>query len=58
MKYFVFCQNQYGTSELFEFETKQEALFCVATNTGEDTYCRLIEGSELSFKIKQIAEEV
>ena len=58
MKYFVFCCFQYGNSELFEFDTKDEALLCVATNTGEDSYCRLVEGKELVFKIKQIAEEV
>lgn len=58
MRYYVFCCFQYGNSELFDFDNKEEALLCVATNTGEDTYCRLVEGNEITFKIKQIAEEV
>lgn len=58
MRYFVISVFTFGNSELFEFDSKEEALLCVATNTGEDTHCRLIEGNEVLFKIKQIAEEV
>lgn len=56
MKYFVLHHHQYGTTELFVFDTKEEALLCVGTNTGEDSYCQLIEGSEIMFKIRNIAE--
>jgi len=58
MKYYVFSTCNYGGTELFELDTKEEALECVAKNTSEDTYCRLIEGKEITFKITQIATEV
>lgn len=58
MKYFVFSCFQYGSSELFEFDTKEEALTCVGKNSGEDSYCRLIEGNEIMFKIRNVAEEM
>ena len=57
MKYFVISCFAYGNSELFEFDTKEEALLCLATNSGEDTYCRLIEGKEVKFKLTQVATE-
>jgi hypothetical protein len=58
MKYYVFSYFQYGNSDISVHSTKEEALKCVAANTGEDTYCRLICGTEVMFKITQVAEEV
>lgn len=58
MNYYVISNHQYGSMELIEFTNKEEALKCVAVNSGEDSYCRLIEGKELLFKITQIAEEI
>lgn len=58
MKYYVLSTFNFGSTELFECATKEDALDCVARNTGEDTYCRLIEGKEILFKITQVATEV
>lgn len=57
MKYYVISTPNYGATELFELSTKEDALECVAKNSGGDTYCRLIEGKEITFKITQIAIE-
>jgi hypothetical protein len=58
MKYFVISFCNYGSTDLHEFDTKEEALLCVANNSGEDTYCRLLEGNELKFKLTTVAEEI
>lgn len=57
MKYYVVSTSNYGGTELFELSAKEDALECVAKNSGEDNYCRLIEGKEITFKITQIATE-
>lgn len=58
MKYFVVVQSQYGSHDYMEFDTKEQALQYAANSTGEDTYCIVIEGKQVKFKIVQTAEEV
>jgi len=57
VKYFVVVQSQYGSHDYMEFDTKEQALNAAAQNTGEDTYCIIIEGKQVKFKIIQTAQE-
>lgn len=58
MKYIVLSYCNYGSSDVYDFDTLEQALECVGGNTGEDSYCRLFKGDELVFQIKKIAELV
>lgn len=58
MKYIVLSYCNYGSSDISDFDTLEQALECVARNTGEDSYCRLFKGEELVFQIKRTAELV
>lgn len=51
MKYWVTVYHNYGGQFDSEFSTKEEALDFAADQTGEDSYCKIIEGREVKFKI-------